>query len=244
MSQQGSLDQDQSLVEHLSELRTRLIKIFFIVFLTSAACWTFSDLIFDFIRRPIMPFLPNKGLVFTAPMDKFIAHIKVSLLGGVILSCPFWIYQLWKFVAPGLYKNEKRYSLLFLFSGTALFLMGTHFVYWVVYPLAFKFLLNFGGLTDAPMITIAEYISFFVTTTLLFGLAFELPLLLTVLGLMGVVDQAFLVRNRRYAIVILAFLSALITPPDIVSMLLMIAPLILLYESGVFMVGLVNKEKQ
>ncbi len=233
---------EQSLVEHLTELRVRLIRALICVILGAAGCWVFSESLFDFIRHPITPFLGEKGLVFTAPMDKFLAHVKVSFLGGVIIACPFWLYQVWKFMAPGLYSNEKKYTTAFLFSGTTLFLMGTNFVYWVVYPMAFEFLLNFGGQVDSPMITISEYISFFITTTVLFGVAFELPLLLTVLGIAGVVDKSFLVRHRRYAIVILSFMSAMITPPDIVSMLLMIVPLLLLYEAGVFMVGIVGKK--
>lgn len=233
---------EQSLVEHLSELRTRVIHGVFWVLLATIGCWGFSEILFDIIRRPISPFLENEGLVFVAPMDKFVAHIKVSLLAGVIISCPFWLYQIWKFVAPGLYKNERKYTLGFLFFSSLLFLLGTNFVYWIVYPLAFEFLLNFGGSIDTPMITISEYLSFFITTTFLFGLAFELPLILTLLGIMGIVDKAFLIRHRRYAIVILALLSALITPPDIVSMLLMIAPLLFLYELGVIMVGFFSQK--
>lgn len=228
----------QSLIEHLSELRDRLIRSLVFVFIGFLISWAFSDLIFDIIRTPIQPHLAteSKGLVFTAPMDKFLAHLKISFLAGVIISCPFWIYQVWMFVAPGLYSHEKKYAASFISFGTVLFLAGVSFVYFIVFPMAFEFLMNFGGGTDQPMITISDYISFFVTTTLVFGLAFEMPLIITVLGMMGVVDHHFLAAKRRYAIVILAAMSAILTPPDIISMVLMMIPMILLYESSVILV--------
>jgi len=238
---------EESLVEHLTELRVRLIRAVLIVLCGAAASWVYSERIFDLIRRPIAPFLlkyagEGGGLVFTAPMDKFLAHVKVSLLSGVILTTPLWFFQLWKFVAPGLYAHEKRYGLGFIFSGSLLFLTGISFAYFVVYPLAFDFLMSFGGEIDRPMITISEYLSFFMTTTILFGLAFELPLIFTVLSMMGLVDRQFLAKNRRYAIVLLAVLSAVITPPDILSMLLMMGPMLLLYELSILLVGIFGKK--
>lgn len=235
-----SSDQEQSLIEHLTELRQRLIKALLFVLLGFFACWGFSEYIFDFIRQPIEPFLKtsSSGLIFTAPMDKFLAHLKVSILAGAILSCPLWIYQLWMFVAPGLYQNEKRWALAFVGFGSILFLTGVSFVYYVVYPMAFDFLMNFGGTTDIPMITISDYISFFITTTLVFGAAFEMPLILTFLGMVGIIDAEFLRSKRRYAIVILAALSAIFTPPDIISMVLMMIPMLLLYELSVILVKL------
>ncbi len=249
MKEDGSdvQSKEESLVEHLTELRVRLIRAVLIVLCGAAASWVYSERIFDLIRRPIAPFLlkyagEGGGLVFTAPMDKFLAHVKVSLLSGVILTTPLWFFQLWKFVAPGLYAHEKRYGLGFIFSGSLLFLTGISFAYFVVYPLAFDFLMSFGGEIDRPMITISEYLSFFMTTTILFGLAFELPLIFTVLSMMGLVDRQFLAKNRRYAIVLLAVLSAVITPPDILSMLLMMGPMLLLYELSILLVGIFGKK--
>lgn len=231
-------DSTDSLTAHLEELRSRLLKsllamglVFFALF------FSLSEYILDFVRAPIVAYLPSGGLVFTAPMDKFLAHIKVSLMAAVILSCPVWLYQLWMFIAPGLYAKEKKFSLLFIGFGSFLFLLGAGFVYYIVFPLAFEFLLQYGGVVDAPMITISEYLSFFILTTLVFGLMFELPLVLTLLGIMGVIDQDFLRKQRRYAIVLLAILSAMVTPPDIISMICMMLPLILLYETAVILVG-------
>lgn len=226
----------QSLIEHLEELRARLIRAFLAIFIGIGAAWSFTDRIMDLIRRPIAPYLPEGGLIFTGVMDKFMAHIKVSAMSGIIMSCPVWIYQLWKFVAPGLYKHERRYGVFFIVFGSLLFLAGVSFVYFFVYPAAFQFLMTFGGSTDKPMISISEYLSFFVTTTMMFGVAFELPLILTILAMLGVIDAQFLKSKRRYAIVVLAAISAVLTPPDLISMIMMLVPMILLYESSIWII--------
>ena len=225
-----------SLMAHLEELRSRLVKVAMGIAAGMGVAWNQTEQIMDLIRMPIAPYLPAGGLIFTGVMDKFMAHIKIAVMSGVILSCPFWIYQIWKFVVPGLYKHERRYAFSFILFGTFLFLTGVAFVYWIVFPSAFQFLMTFGGATDKPMISIEEYLSFFVTTTMLFGLAFELPLVITLLALLGIVDSKFLRDKRRYAVVILAVISAIITPPDLVSMIMMLVPLCALYESSVWIV--------
>ena len=168
----------QNLIDHLEELRKRLIRAFLAVFVGMGIAWSQTDQIMNWIRRPIAPYLPEGGLIFTGVMDKFMAHIKVAAMSGIVLSCPFWIYQIWQFIAPGLYKHEKKYAVSFIAFGSILFLMGVAFVYFMVYPAAFQFLMTFGGGVDKPMISIAEYLSFFTMTTLMFGFSFELPLVL------------------------------------------------------------------
>jgi len=227
---------NDSMVGHLTELRKRIIYIFYSIFAGFLASWSVSEKIFDIARKPIEAFLPTGGLVFTAPMDKFLAHLKVSLLSSVIISSPLWVYQIWKFIEPGLYKDEKKFGYVFIFFGSTLFTVGVSFVYFVVYPMAFKFLMNFGGGTDQPMITMSEYLSFFTTTTIIFGLAFEMPLFLSILGKLGIINRAFLRKYRRFAVVLLAALSALFTPPDVVSMLLMMGPMLTLYEISILLV--------
>ena len=234
-----------TLVGHLTELRKRLIYCLLGISIGCLICWGYSDFLFELIRKPIEPFLTtdSKGLVYTGIMDKFSAYVKISFLGGFILTCPYWLYHIWKFIAPGLYVKEKKYTLVFVVMGSFLFITGVIFVYFVVYPLAFQFLMNFGDPKDPPLIAIDKYLSFFITTTAVFGLAFELPLIFAFLSLLGVLQKKTLVDNRRYAIILLAVLSALITPPDVISMCLMMGPLILLYEISILIVGITaNKQ--
>ena len=234
---------DMSLVEHLRELRYRLTRAAFGILVGMCFCWGFSEQIFNVIRKPIQPFLPQGGLIYTAPIDKFMAHIKISFICGLLLSAPFWLFHLWKFISPGLYKNEKRFAVGFIFFGTLQFLLGLAFTYYIVFPMAFKFLMNFGGDIDKPMITIDHYLGFFTQTSLIFGMAFEMPVIITFLGLVGAVSQAFLKKNRRYAVVIISAASAILAPPDALSMLLLMGPLILLYEISILMVGFFERRK-
>lgn len=240
---QDTEDRTQSIVDHLTELRVRLIYSGYAIFAGFLVAWFFCDQIFDLIRMPIEQYLPTGGLVFTAPMDKFMAYVKVAFLSGVVVACPVWILQIWKFVAPGLYQHERRYALAFMSFGTLLFLAGVSFAYFLVFPMAFKFLMSFGSASDKPMITIESYLSFFTSTTLVFGVAFEMPLILALLAVMGIVDHHLLIRFRRYAIVALAILSAIITPPDAISMLMMLVPMLLLYEISILVVRFLAKKK-
>lgn len=234
---------EQTLMDHLVELRSRLMKSLVFVFIATIGAYNFSTEIFDFIRMPILPYLPESGLVFTGPTDKFVAHLKVSFFTGVIFSCPFWLFQAWKFIAPGLYTNEKRYSAAFIGVGSILFLLGIVFAYFVVFPIAFEFLLGFGGETDRPMITIDQYLSFFLFSSLMFGVAFELPLIIVILGMLGVVSSKFLREKRRFAIVGLAVFAAILTPPDVLSMSLMLGPMVIMYEISAWIVALFEKKR-
>ena len=234
-------DQEMGLVDHLAELRYRLIMALIGVGIGMAIGIWQSELLLDLIRRPILPYLKEGGLVFTGVMDKFVAHLKVGALGGVVITCPYWLYHVWKFISPGLYKNERRLAVGFIVSGTLLFLTGVAFVYFLVYPAAFKYLLEIGGDIDKPMITIDEYLGFFTTTTLMFGVSFELPLILVVLAMIGIIDAEFLRAKRRFAIPALAVIAAVITPPDVISMLMMLVPLIILYEIAIIAIRVVVK---
>lgn len=231
---------DYSLVEHLSELRKRIIYSLYAVVICMGAAWAFSEHIFEFVRMPIKDYLPNGGLVFTAPTDKFMAYLKLSMLAGIIAACPVWIYNVWRFVEPGLYSKEKKYGRYFITFGVLLFLIGVSFAYFLVLPAAFKVLLNFGDKVDTPMITISEYMSFFMTTILIFGASFEMPLILTILGLMGIVSSNGLRRVRRYAIVAISIVAAIFTPPDVLSMLLLGIPLWILYEISILVLSFVE----
>jgi sec-independent protein translocase protein TatC len=233
----------QSLVDHLTELRIRLINSLYGILVCFGVCYYFSEQIFDVLRAPIKPYLPQGGLIYTGPMDKFMAHIKISFMAAIILSCPFWLYQAWLFVAPALYKKERKYAVGFIFSGTVLFICGILFTYFVVLPMAFKFLMTYGGPTDQPMISIEHYLSFVIQTALAFGAAFEMPLVISTLGMVGIISQRFLKEKRRYAVMGIAIVAAVITPPDLLSMCLMLVPMVALYEISVIVVGIFERRR-
>lgn len=229
---------ETTFVDHLKELRKRVVYILLFLVLGTVIAWLWKDQLFEIVRAPISPYLGKTGggLSYTGPMESFFGYIKVAFLGGLVLSSPLWIYQIWLFIAPALYSKEKRYALGFIFSGTVLFIFGALFAYYIVFPFAFKFLLGFGDGTDIAIITINEYLAFFIRSVLIFGLAFEMPLVLTFLGMMGVVNDRFLASKRRHAFLILAIMSAVFTPPDPLSMILMLIPLYGLYEISILSV--------
>jgi sec-independent protein translocase protein TatC len=231
------------LVQHIAELRFRLTRAAIFIVIGTCVCWGFSEHIFNIIREPIAPYLPSGGLVFTGPIDKFMAHIKLAFIAGMILSAPLWLYQLWKFISPALYKNEKKFAAGFILFGTFQFILGVLFCYFIVFPMAFKFLMTFGGDTDKPMITIDSYLGFFTQTAVIFGLTFEMPVVITFLGVMGIISQEFLKKNRRYAVVAMAVVSAIAAPPDALSMILLLVPLWVMYELSIVLVGLFGKKK-
>ena len=231
------------LIEHLADLRTMLVRSLWGIILGFALAYAQSEKLFDLIRAPIQPYLPEGGLVFTGPIDKFFAHLKVSFFTGIIFSAPWWMYQVWRFVAPALYKNERKATVTFMSVAILLFSSGMAFTYFIVFPMAFKFLLEFGGNIDKPMITISEYLDFFIWTSLSFGAAFELPLIVVTLGLLGIVNTTFLKANRKYVIVALSVLTAIITPPDLLSMLMMLVPLWLLFDASVLIVVWLEKKR-
>lgn len=236
-------EKNMSLIEHIGELRFRLTRAAWAIFFGMCLAWGFSEKLFDVIRKPIQPYLPNGGLVFTGPIDKFMAHIKIAFVAGLVVSAPFWLYQLWKFISPALYRNEKKMATGFIFFGTFQFILGVLFSYFVVLPMAFKFLMTFGGDIDKPMITIDHYLGFFTQTAVIFGLTFEMPVVITFLGMMGLVSQRFLKEKKKYAVVAITVVSAIAAPPDALSMILLMVPLWVMYEISIVVVGLFEKKK-
>jgi sec-independent protein translocase protein TatC len=233
-----------TLVEHLSELRTRIVYSLYAIFIFTCVAWYFSEQLFDFIRRPIAGLLPpGEGLYFNAPTEKFMAHIKVSVIAGLVAACPVWIYHVWKFIEPGLYLKEKKFGRYFILFGTLLFLVGVAFAYFLVLPAGLKVLMEFGGTTDKALITIDYYVSFFLMTVLVFGAAFEMPLIIVLLGMVGIVSSRGLSRMRRYAIVAIAAGSAVFTPPDAISMMLLAVPMVLLYEISILILRVIEPKE-
>jgi len=242
-SEDEVVENPQTLTDHLRELRTRIIRSLWGILAGAVLCYNFVEVLLVHIRAPIEQHLQGGGLVFTAPADKFMAYLKISFFCGFILATPWWLYQAWKFVAPGLYAKERKYTLAFIFSGSFLYLAGVLFGYFLALPAAFDFLMTFGGEVDKPMITITHYLSFFTMMLLIFGLAFELPMIIIILGMLGIVSQEFLKKNRRYAIVILTIAAAILTPtPDAVSLFILLIPLYILFEISIFFVGFFEKK--
>ncbi len=224
-------------LEHLEELRGRIIKSLFSIILVSIGAYFFSERLIDFISRPI------PELYFMSPTEAFAIRIKLSLIAGIIVSVPVIFYHLWQFVVPGLFEREIKLVVPVVLASTIFFLIGATFCFLFVLPLSIKFLLGFGTEKLKPMIKIGDYVSFISYLILAFGAVFELPVIAYFLGKLGIITPRTLRKGRRYAIVGMLVLSALITPPDVFSQLMLAGPLYFLYEVSIVVVRIVQKKK-
>jgi len=228
------------LFQHLEELRTRLLICCLAVGIGFVGCYFFSSRIFEILMRPWINAMPPgqpAKLIYTAPHEAFFVYMKVSFMAGTILAAPIILWQIWKFVAPGLYENEKRYMLPVILSSSLCFISGVLFGYFVVIPVAFKFFASFSSEYITPMLRTTEYLAFANKMLLCFGIAFQLPVFAFFLAKMGVLSADFLKRKRKWAIVLVFIAAAVLTPsPDVVSQLLMAMPLLVLYEASVWIV--------
>ncbi len=217
-------------LEHLDELRKRLVRIVAYLGIGFIACWVFSRRIYHFITLPILKWLPTGDkLVYTSVTVPFTLYMKVAFIAGVFLTVPFTLYEIWKFIAPGLYRKEKKYVVPFMFSSVLLFLLGGAFCYLVVLPQAFGFLIELGSDFKA-MITVDEYLDLTLMMLLGFGLVFEMPVIVAFLSMFGIVTARFLWDKFRYSIVIIVTLAAILSPTgDAFNLLIWSAPMILLY---------------
>ena len=226
-------------LDHLDELRMRLLKSIIAIVVLSFAAFYFSDYLVKAIIYP----LGDIKLYVTEVTGSFYAYLKISLVTGVVASLPVIFYQLWSFVGPGLYPNEKKTILPLVVVSTLLFLLGAGFCWFLMLPLALKFLIGFSGELFSPIITVNNYISFAGMLLLAFGFAFELPVVAYFLGKIGVINARFLAKGRRYAIVIILVASAIITPPDVFTQVMLGAPLYLLYEVSIIIVRMTQKKR-
>ncbi|MGO8943035.1 MAG: twin-arginine translocase subunit TatC [Syntrophobacteraceae bacterium] len=228
------------LFQHLEELRTRLLICCLAVGIGFVGCYFFSKKIFEILMRPWINAMPPgqpAKLIYTAPHEAFFVYMKVSFIAGTILSAPVILWQIWKFVAPGLYENEKKYMLPVILSSSLCFISGVLFGYFVVIPVAFKFFASFSSEYITPMLRTTEYLAFANKMLLCFGIAFQLPVFAFFLAKMGVLSADYLKRKRKWAIVLVFVAAAVLTPsPDVVSQLLMAMPLLVLYEASVWIV--------
>jgi sec-independent protein translocase protein TatC len=234
-----------SLLEHLEELRRRLIWSIAGLGLIFLPCWYFVDRIFGFLQAPILKLLPpGKKLAYTGITDPFILYFKVAGLAALFVGSPFVLYQLWRFVAPGLYRRERMYVLPFLFFGSFFFVAGGAFGYYVAFPYAAQFLLEMGKQFE-PVITIERYFGLLTTIILGLGLMFELPIVIFLLAMVGVVTPRFLMRHFRYAVVIIFIVAAIITPTsDVVNLCIFALPALALYLLGVAAAWLVLRRRE
>ena len=235
-------------LDHLEELRRRLVYSAAAVAVGFFACWWKVEKIYDIMQRPIMDALHKNGmsekLVYLNPTEPFNLYLKVAALAGLFLTCPFVLYQVWLFISPGLYRNEKRYVIPFMTSTIFLFAAGGYFGFRIVYPAALGFLIDFGK-QFKPMITINEYTSLFLSIILGMGLIFEMPVLVFFLALMGIVSPGFMLKNFRYAILVIFIIAAIVTPTtDILNMCIFAAPMIALYAISIGVAWLVHPKQR
>ncbi|MBY6081368.1 twin-arginine translocase subunit TatC [Ruegeria arenilitoris] len=256
-------DTSAPLIEHLAELRTRLIHSVVAFLIGMIICFTVATPIFNFLTQPLCDVLSERGqdcdLIFISPQEGFFVAIKVSLLGGFILAFPYIGMQMWRFVAPGLYRSEKNAFLPFLLASPFMFLLGASFAFYVVTPLAYDFFLGFQqfgaegeALADgatAPLSVVfqgsaQEYLNLTIKFIVAFGLCFQLPVLLTLMGKAGLVSAEGLGAVRKYAVVGILVLAAIVTPPDVITQIILFVVVYGLYEISIFLVARVERKRE
>ena len=233
MTEQENLP-TQPLVNHMLELRDRLLRTFIAVFVMFVCMFPFSEQLYLFISEPIRSFLPESStMIATEVASPFLTPFKLTLILAIYLTMPFILYQLWAFIAPGLYKKEKRVVLPLFFSSVILFYAGMAFAFYVVFPLVFMFFTSVAPEGISVMPDIRAYLDFALKLFLAFGLSFEIPIAVVILSWLGTVDPDNLAKKRPYVFVLCFILGMLLTPPDIISQILLAIPMWLLFEVGV-----------
>ena len=238
-------DRPMSLMEHLNELRSRLTWMVGFALVGFVGCWVIVDPIFDALTKPLMAVLPEgTHAQYTTLPEAFFTRMYISFVAGLFAASPLIFYQVWAFIAPGLYDEEKRYIIPIALISALFFMGGGAFCYYIVFPFAFSFFVSFS--TPEIVITpkMSDYLSFVIKLILAFGLIFEMPIFALFLSRMGVVTAAMMRRFRRYAIVLIFIVAAILTPPDVLSQLLMAGPMILLYELSVGVAAIFGRKKK
>ena len=240
-------------VEHLSELRSRLIKSITFLFIFFIICYFFAENIYAFLITPYADAVKDdevsRRLIFTALHETFITYLKVAFFTAMFISSPILLTQIWKFIAPGLYQNEKRALLPYLIATPTLFLLGGMLVYYLIMPLAIKFFLSFestaeiSGLPIQLEAKVNEYMSLIMRLIFAFGISFQLPVLLSLLARVGFVDSEYLKKKRKYVVVIIFAVAAILTPPDPITQIGLGIPLLILYELSILSVKIIEKKK-
>jgi sec-independent protein translocase protein TatC len=242
-----------SFVEHLTELRSRLLKSFIFLFIFFLICYFFAENIYSFLVAPyaeaVKDGTSSRRMIFTALHETFITYLKVAFFAAMFISSPIILTQIWKFVAPGLYKDEKKALLPYLVATPTLFFLGGMLVYYLIMPLAIKFFLSFETSTLTTTLPIQleakvnEYLSLIMRLIFAFGLSFQLPVLLSLLARIGFIDSEYLKKRRKYVVIIIFAAAALLTPPDPITQIGLAIPLLILYELSILSVKIIEKKK-
>tara|TARA_A100001011_G_C14066135_1_gene738245 strand:- start:43 stop:813 length:771 start_codon:yes stop_codon:yes gene_type:complete len=243
-------EKEGGFISHLAELRKRLINSFIFLVVFFVGCYFFAEYIYGFLVEPYANAVKNdetnRRLIFTALQETFLTYLKVSFFTAFFVTCPFILMQLWKFIAPGLYKHEKNAILPYLVLTPILFFLGGMLVYYLIMPLAIKFFLSFessGISTNLPIqleAKVNEYLSLVMKLIFAFGISFQLPVVLSLLARIGLVDSTFLKQRRKYVVVIIFAAAALLTPPDPITQIGLAIPLLILYELSIISVKLIE----
>lgn len=240
-----SIDTEQPLMAHLEELRKRLIRILIALGIVFSFCYWKSVYLFNFIKKPLVFYLPpNSTLSMLKLTEGFLTELKLSFMAAVFFAMPYILYELWKFIAPGLYAHEKKYVSGFVISASILFFSGAFFCYEFVLPIAFKFFLTYATDGISANLSLSWYLSFVVKIMLGFGVVFELPVIVFFLAKIGIVNHKMLKKYRGYSIVGIFLIAAILTPPDVVSQVLMAIPLLFLYELSIFVAKIFGKKEE
>ena len=243
-----------SFVEHLTELRSRLVKSIVYLFLIFFICYFFAENIYAFLVEPYANAVKddevNRRLIFTALHETFITYLKVAFFSAIFLTSPIILTHVWKFVAPGLYKDEKKTLLPYLIATPILFLLGGMLVYYLIMPLAIKFFLSFESTTSFNSLPIQleakvnEYLSLIMRLIFAFGISFQLPVFLSLLARVGFIDSQYLKKRRKYVVVIIFAIAAILTPPDPITQIGLGIPLLILYELSILSVKIIEKKNK
>jgi len=247
-------ENESGFVSHLTELRKRLINSFIFLIIFFIGCYFFAEHLYGFLVEPYAKAVKNDGLerrlIFTALQETFLTYLKVSFFTAFFVTCPYILMQIWKFIAPGLYKHEKIAILPYLILTPILFFIGGMLVYYLIMPLAIKFFLSFesaGLSTNLPIqleAKVNEYLSLIMKLIFAFGISFQLPVLLNLLARAGFIDSNYLKKRRKYVVVIIFAVAAILTPPDPITQIGLGIPLLILYELSILSVKIIEKKKK
>lgn len=231
--------------DHLDELRQRLVRCLWIFFGGFMAFYFVSERLLMFLRRPLFEALPpeSRKLYFTNLFENFLTHLKIGAVASVFFLSPYFFIELWRFISPGLKESERKLAVPFVLAASLFFLGGGAFAYYVLFPVGFKYFVSYGGPTEVPLLTMDAYYTTCLKLMVLFGLAFELPVIISFLGYLGLINATLLRNHRKNAVIAITLVSAVAAPPDALSMVMLAVPLYLMFELSIYVVEIFDKNR-